>query len=434
MFAVAHRRRRFIGRPAVVVPMGGLSVADIKGKVMQAMRELPSLPLVVQKLLTVMNDPRSSLEDVTRVLSSDQALTGKVLKLVNSPFYGMSGEVATVSRAVLVMGYSGLRSVATGFCMATALAKLGGGRGLADFWNHSLATAAGGQVFAELRRDTAPDPEEVFVAGLLHDVGHVVLASAVPEAYAEAQAAAVGQAEPLQAERAVLSMDHTQVGQKLLQYWKLPDTLQDSARRHHSIEICGGGSQPLTTMVAIGDTLACLHGGAFEPTFGEEDINRLLRPWQVEVSAFSGMLDEMTVRISQMNEFLKLAGTDAGPGTTPADAPRCPAVVVSFDEAHLRWVTTFLRRAGHPLQAFRDFVNGAPEAQEVKLVVLDPTGLTHEKLAKLLALLRRQPLTVCILDLGDGTAGLDLLAKYPRLPYAFSRTDIDKLIDVLVTA
>jgi len=403
-------------------------VADIKGKVMQAMRELPSLPLVVQKLLTVMNDPRSSLEDVTRVLSSDQALTGRVLKLVNSPFYGMSGEVATVSRAVLVMGYSGLRSVATGFGMATALAKLGGGRTLADFWSHSLATAAGGQVFAELRRDTAPDPEEVFVAGLLHDVGHVVLASAVPEAYAEAQAAAVGQVEPLQAERAVLSMDHTQVGQKLLQYWKLPDVLQDAARRHHSIEICGGSSQPLTTMVAIGDTLACLHSGAFEPTFGEEDIDRLLRPWQVDVAVLCGILDEMTVRIGRMSEFLKVATPDASAGTTSAEAPRCSAVVVSFDEAHLRWVTTFLRRAGHPLLPFRDFVNGEPGTPEVKFVVLDPTGLTHEKLAKVLALLRRQPLTVCILDLGDGAPGLELLAKYPRLPYAFSRTDVDRLL------
>jgi putative nucleotidyltransferase with HDIG domain len=410
-----------------------LSVADIKAKVMQAMRELPSLPLVVQKLLTVMNDPRSSVEDVTRVLSSDQALAGKVLKLVNSPFYGMSGEVATISRAVLVMGYSGLRSVATGFGMATALAKLGGGRALADFWNHSLATAAGGQVFAELRRDTAPDPEEAFVAGLLHDVGHVVLASAVPEAYAEAQAAAAVEAEPLFAERAVLSMDHTQVGQKLLQYWNLPDALQDAARRHHSLEICGGSSQPLTTLVAIGDTLARLHGSAFEPSFGEEGVNRLLKPWQVDVAVISNILNEMTTRISQMSEFLKLAGAEAGATAVLPAEPRSPAVVVSFDEAHVRWVTTFLKQAGHPLVTSRDFINREPVAEDVKLVVLDPTGLTHEKLAKLLAFVRQQPVTACILDNGDGVAGRDQLAKLPRLPYAFSRTDVDRLLAAPVT-
>ncbi len=403
-------------------------MAEIKGKVMQAMRELPSLPLVVQKLLTVMNDPRSSLDDVTRVLSSDQALAGKVLKLVNSPFYGMSGEVATISRAVLVMGYSGLRSVATGFGMATALAKLGGGRTLADFWGHSLATAAGGQVFAELRRDTAPDPEEAFVAGLLHDVGHVVLASAVPEAYAEAQAAAAGQPEPLLAERAVLTMDHTQVGQKLLQYWKLPEALQDAARRHHSIEICAGSSQPLTTMVAIGDTLARLHGSAFEPSLSEDDVSRLLRPWQVGVGAISGVLGEMTQRIAQMEGFLKLATNDAPPATTTSDAPRCPAVVIGFDDARVHWVTAFLGQAGHPLVTARDFINREPGAQDVKLVVLDPSGVTHDKLAKLLAFMRPQPLTVCILDTGDGAAGLEMLARYPRLPYAFSRTDIDRLL------
>jgi HD-like signal output (HDOD) protein len=433
MFAVARRRRRFTARPGVVAPIGGSPVADIKAKVMQAMRELPSLPLVVQKLLTVMNDPRSSLEDVTRVLSSDQALAGKVLKLVNSPFYGMSGEVSTISRAVLVMGYSGLRSVATGFGVATALGKLGGGRTLAEFWNHSLAAAAGGQVFAELKRDTAPDPEEAFVAGLLHDVGHVVLASAVPEAYAEAQAAAVGQAEPLLAERAVLTMDHAQVGQKLLQYWKLPDALQDAARRHHSIEICGGNSQPLTTMVAIGDTLARLHGSAFEPSLSEEEIDRLLRPWQIDIAAVGGMLGEMTARIAQMSEFLKLANPGTTSGTPVSEVPRCPVVILSNDETHVRWVTTFLRQAGHTFISSRDFINRTPEAQGAGLVVLDPTGLTREKLAKLMAFAQQQAVPACVLDTGDG-AGRDLFAKYPRLPYAFSRTDVDRLLETPVPA
>lgn len=407
-------------------------MADIKGKVMQAMRELPSLPLVVHKLLTVMNDPRSSLDDVTRVLSSDQALAGKVLKLVNSPFYGMSGEVSTISRAVLVMGYSGLRSVATGFGMATALAKLGGGRSLAEFWNHSLATAAGGQIFAESRRDTAPDPEEAFVAGLLHDVGHVVLASAVPDAYAEAQAAALGVAEPLLAERAVMGMDHTQVGQKLLQYWKLPEALQDTARRHHSVEICGGNSQPLTTIVAIGDTLARLHGSAFEPSLNEEEVSRLLRPWQFGVGAIGGVLDEMTRRVAQMGDFLKIATTDAGPAAPVSTEPRCPAVVIGLDDARVHWVSAFLGHAGHPLLSSRDFINREPGAQDVKLVVLDPGSLSHEKLAKLLAFLRPQPLRVCILNTGDGSAGLEILAKYPRLPYAFSHTDIDRLLEAPV--
>jgi putative nucleotidyltransferase with HDIG domain len=403
-------------------------VADIKAKVMQAMRELPSLPLVVQKLLTVMNDPNGSLDDVTRVLSSDQALAGKVLKQVNSPFYGMSGEVATVSRAVLVMGYSGLRSVATGFGMATALAKLGGGRALGDFWTHSLATAAAGQVFAELRRETAPDPEEAFVAGLLHDVGHVVLASAVPEAYAEAQAAAAGDTEPLQAERTVLGMDHAQVGQKLLQYWNLPDALQDAARRHHSLEICSGTSQPLTTMVAIGDTLARLHGSGFEPAFGEEGIRRLFAPWKVDVSVLGGILDEITTRIDQLGEFLKIAGQAPSAPSAPDTSPAAATVVLSFDEAHVRWVTTFLTRAGVPLISSRDFINRTPEAAPARLVVLDPTGLTQEKIAKLMVFLRQPQITTCVLEPEPGTGGLEVLARFPRLPYAFAATDIERIL------
>ena len=409
-------------------------MAEVKAKLMTAMRELPSPPLVVKKLLAVMNDPSGTLDDVTRVLSSDQVLTGKVLKLVNSPYYGMSGQIATISRAVLVMGYSGLRSVVTGFGVATALAKLGGGRTLADFWAHSLATAAGAQALAELRRDTAPDPEEAFVAGLLHDVGHVVLASAVPEAYAEAQAAAVGQAEPLLAERAVLSTDHAQVGQKLLQYWKLPEQLQHATRRHHSLEICSGGSQPLTSLVAVGDLLARLYGRAFEPSLGRQEIDRLLAPWQIDNATLCRILDAMAARIEHMGEFLDLAGMAESPATSPANTPRCPAVVIGFEEAQVSWATTFLRQAGHPLLTSRDFINRAPGAQDVKLAVLDPTGLTREKLAKLLAFLRAQPLMACILDVGGAAAGLEIPAQYPRLPYAFSRLDIDQLLEVRVTA
>lgn len=408
-------------------------MADIKARVMQAMRELPSLPLVVQKLLTVMNDPHGSLDDVTRVLSSDQALAGKVLKQVNSPFYGMSGEVSTVSRAVLVMGYSGLRSVATGFGMATALAKLGGGRALGDFWTHSLATAAAAQVFAERRRDTAPDPEEAFIAGLLHDVGHVVLASAVPEAYAEAMAAAAGEAEPLLAERAVLGMDHAQVGQKLLQYWNLPDALQDAARRHHSLEICGGTSQPLTTMVAIGDTLARLHGSAFEPSFGEEGIQRLLKRWDVDVAVLGGILDEITARIGELGEFLSVAGQKPAPAPTPAASDRPAAVVLAFDETHLRWMSTFLARAGHPLVSAREFVNGTPEAAQARLAVLDPTGLTLDKLSKLLMLLRKAQLTTCVLEPEPGVGAPEVLTGLPRLPFAFSATDVERVLATPVT-
>ena len=409
-------------------------MADNKAKVMQAMRELPSLPLVVQKLLTIMNDPRSSLEDVTRVVSSDQALAGKMLKQVNSPFYGMSGEVATISRAVLVMGYGGLRSLTTGFGMAAALGKLGGGRALADFWRHSLAAAAAGQAFAELRRDVAPDPEESFVAGLLHDVGHIILASAVPDAYAEAQAAAQGQAEPLLVERSILGMDHTQVGQKLLQFWNLPDALQDAARRHHSVEICSGRSQPLTTMVAIGDTLSRLHGSAFEASFSEDAVQRLLGPWEIDVAVFGSIVEEMDARIRQVGEFLNVAPpTDDAADVAPAEA-RCPVAILSFDDAHVRWLTTFLRQAGHPLVSARDFVNQAPGAQEVRLVVFDPTGLTHEKIRKLAVFLRQPQLAVCVLDPGCGTTGPDVLARYPRLPYVFAAADVERVLGAPVQA
>ena len=84
--------------------------------------------------------------------------------------------------------------------------------------------------------------------------------------------------------------------------------------------------------------------------------------------------------------------------------------MIGFDDTRVHWVTAFLGHAGHPLLTSRDFINREAGAHDVRLVVIDPNGLTHEKLAKLLAFLRPQPLTVCILDIGDGVGR----PRYPR--------------------
>ncbi len=408
-------------------------MSNIKAKVMTAMRTLPPLPIVVSKLLSVMNDEDSSADDVTRVLSSDQALAGKVLKLVNSPFYGLTGEISTITRAVVVLGFSGVRNVAMGFGMVSALKKLGGGRAMSDFWDHALATGAGAQALAEMTDCLRHDPEEAFIAGLMHDIGHLILASAAPGAYTQACEASGDADDPLLAEKVALGMSHAQVGQKLMEFWQLPAALQDAARYHHSLRITASREQPLTTLVALGDVLACIHGGAFERPASENAVSRLLRLWCLEPDQLRGALNRMHAKIDEMRIFLQIADEDGTIGQArSANDDAFPVVLVSTDPETQRWVGGLLEHFGHTQYPARDFFGREQSARHVKLVVLDPSGVTREQLARLLAFLRQQPIVTAALRTADvPTWPPELLADLPELPYVFSRADIQRLASLV---
>lgn len=402
---------------------------DIKDKVMQAMRQLPPLPVAVQKLLAVMNDENSSADDVTRVLSSDQALAGKVLKLVNSSYYGMSGEVATITRAVVVLGFSGVRNVAMGFGMVSAMKKLGG-TSMAAFWDHALATGAGAQAMAEQLGETH-DPEEAFIAGLMHDIGHVVLASAAPDPWREAQRAAFAGQQVTVVEKELLGMSHTAVGQRLMKFWQLPAPLQEAARWHHDVKMAAGREQPLTTLVALGDVLACIHGGHFERPLPEEHLSRLLRLHCLEPPQIRAALAAMDRKIEEMAVFLKIADDEgaelAAGGGTAADVGA--AVVLSTDQERVGWVGGLLGHFGGTIFPLKDFFNQAAGHQTVRLVVLDPNSVTQAQLSKILPFLDQQDATTCVLRDGSESPLLaELAGRYPTLPYVFSRQD---LADVL---
>ncbi|MBD3222901.1 HDOD domain-containing protein [bacterium] len=398
---------------------------ETKDLVMQAMRDLPQLPLAVQKLLAVMRDENSSADDVTQVLQSDQALAGKILKLVNSSYYGMSGEVSTITRAVVVLGFSGVRNVAMGFGMVSALKKLGG-VSVATFWDHSLSAGAGAQAMAPLL-GSGHDPEEAFIAGLMHDIGHVVLASAVPDAWGEAQERVQRGGDPIETEKELVGMSHASVGQRLMKYWQLPVQLQEAARWHHNVKVAAGREQPLTTLAALGDVLACIHGGAFESPPPEEDLGRLLRLNCLEVDQIRTALAGMDARIEEMRVFLKIADDSDDLHVTggPDLAEPGGAVFLSSDQDRMQWVGGLLQEFGCHLFPLRDYFEQEPGHDQVRLVVLDPNSLTAPQIKKIVPFLDQQPAVTCVLhDSQPGPLATELAARYPVLPYVFSRQDL----------
>lgn len=231
-------------------------------------KDLPTIPVLLARVLAVVDGDRSSTRELVDVMQRDQALTGRVLRLSNSGFFGFAREVSTLARAVMILGFGTVRSLALGVKVWETLI----GRTvlpLTALWEHSALVGAASRLIAQ--RTRVADPEEVFTAGLLHDVGRVVLALRFPGEYAamlEAAPELDGAPAPLEArERAVFGIDHAQAGAWLAESWKLPRSIVDAAAHHHD-PIAPGTPLCGTTIVSLANRLVHwtdLDGGVVDP-------------------------------------------------------------------------------------------------------------------------------------------------------------------------
>lgn len=400
-----------------------MSVDRVKARIMTVMRNLPPLPEATRRLLTVMRDEEASAQDVAKVLSSDQALAGKVLKLANSSFYGVANEVTTISRAVVIMGFTGIRNMALGFGTTSALREFESGLELDTFWAHAMANAAAVQVLAP-HMGRRIDPEEAFLAGLMHDIGAYVLAAAVPDEYRRVLASGEGSLEDR--ERAATGFTHSQVGQGLLQFWELPQPFADAARYHHDIEQATSGEQPLTTLVALADILACVHGGSFEPPASESDLGRLMAAAGVSADALMIALAGMNRKLDEMRDFMHIAGAAhaAAPASVEAGA-RC--VVITTDDQRRDWTGALLGHFGYEIFPMQAYFNQEPGSAEVRLVMVDPQTLTRDQTTRLLPFLDAQDAVVCLL-VESGTEPPAHLQRYPWLNFIFTREQLNAVL------
>ncbi len=201
----------------------------------QRIEQLHTPPQVATQLLQLTKDVDFDIEDVTKCLESDPALTVKLLKLVNSSQFGLVRQVASVRQAVTLVGQRSLRFLAMSFCVTESLAKGLGGRMYQEFWQRALTMAAGASRLARVKR--AADPNEAFIAGLLADAGVLVFAQVEKEKYAKLYHEK-GQGLPLLLrEEEEFGCQHTELGAALLQQSAFPDPLIEAARRHHDLPI-----------------------------------------------------------------------------------------------------------------------------------------------------------------------------------------------------
>jgi len=239
---------------------------------LEAVTDLPTLPTVYAKVSALVNDSRTTAAQVARVIESDQAITSKILRLVNSSFFGFSRRISSIHQAVILLGFNTIRNTV----LSVSVFKMFETEQTTDFdlknfWKHSIAT---GLLTKSLGRylDTGMD-EEAFAAGILHDIGKVVLNKYFPNEFGAALEKARSEQLPLfDAERQINGVSHSEIGEYIVDHWNLPYGLVEAVALHHTPGVLRSNPK-LVCLVHVANIFSREMQVGFNGDFGVSEID-----------------------------------------------------------------------------------------------------------------------------------------------------------------
>jgi putative nucleotidyltransferase with HDIG domain len=236
--------------------------------------DIPPVPMVALKVLKLIEDPNSTLEDIQRVIMGDQAMATRILKIANSAFYGARRNIDTVSQAITIIGFNTVKSVV----LAASTREIYKGFGIIEqkLWEHSIAAStASGLISGEV---TFLKREEAAVSGLLHDVGKVIMNNSQPEKYSIVTQMVHEKKEPYSSiEDDIFGFNHAEVGSMMAEKWGFPEILCNVIRQHHtwSSDDPSGGDlyeSSLCSVIALADALCARLGIGYRNPMPDLDL------------------------------------------------------------------------------------------------------------------------------------------------------------------
>lgn len=255
-----------------------MQISEVNQKLSEV-NDLPTLPIVANKVISLVDNPKTRAADITSIVKQDPSLTARVMKLVNSAYYGFPREIATITHAIMILGFKDIKNLvlsASVFQMFNDNHKLLDKKAL---WEHSIGAAIICKLFA--KRVKFHDPEEAFVVGLLHDMGKVVLEMYWPKEYEAILEEAANQNVWIRdVEYKHLNVTHSEIGYVLLDKWNLPKSVCRSIKFHHQIESVPEEYRELTYLCNAADIFARIKkignsGDSFIPSLNKEVWNLL---------------------------------------------------------------------------------------------------------------------------------------------------------------
>ncbi len=229
---------------------------DVKKKLMSAVDQMPAFPKSVHQVLKLAGDINCSQKELVEVIKKDPVFTLKILRLVNSAYFGLAREVTSINHASVYLGLNTLKNVALGLAAVGAIPKSNvAGLDMGAFWLHSLAVATGTRMLGSMLGVSRDEAADYFAAGLLHDIGKVVFALYMPNEFAQVGEKIAEQGTSLkQAELDVIGATHADIGSMLAEKWNLPGDLHDAIARHHTPD--KGKPSQLVDCVFVADQIS----------------------------------------------------------------------------------------------------------------------------------------------------------------------------------
>ena len=256
-------------------------------RIIKDTKSLPTLPGVISKLTSLADNNKAPANEMARVVSSDQVLSAKVLRLVNSPFYGFSGRVSTISNALILLGVNVVRSLALSSSIFEMMEK-----NTVGLWEHSFGCGIAANIIA--KKLQLPEPEEISTAALLHDIGKVIIKLKLEEDY-EHLLTLINEKDisMLEAESELLATDHAEIGQLLARSWYLPEKLIEPIAFHHDVEK-SGAHLVKTSVVHIADVLVKANGFGFS---GDDLVPRIQPVAWKKLDLNEGLIGEIIAEL-----------------------------------------------------------------------------------------------------------------------------------------
>jgi len=273
---------------------------------LKACRTLPSVPAVVLEILDLCQDDGVSIGQVAKALMRDPALSAKVLKVANSAWYGVRSQVTTVERAVTIMGLNATLSLALSFSLVRGLRRpKTAGFDHQVYWKRSVITAAASRVIGHWANAAAPD--EMFLGGLLQDIGILVLNEAIPDSYGRLIANAKDDHELLaQLELLDLGSNHAEVGAWLLERWNLPANLQLAVASSHKAKEDRTELPAFSRCVALAGYVACIWTQTAAAAATALAREKSLDLFEMTDSQFEKILDEVAYILPEVTANLDI--------------------------------------------------------------------------------------------------------------------------------
>jgi diguanylate cyclase (GGDEF)-like protein len=257
--------------------------------IMQKFDRLPSMPGVAMKLMEAIQRPDPDLREIARLISSDAALAAKVLKIVNSPFYGFVNKITTIDQAIRLLGLNTVKNFTLSLILKTSFLKKGpGSLDLAGFWKESLVGAIAAKLLAKQAK--IQNAEDAFFLGLLENIGSLTLAYLLPDQYSMVQSEIqTKKVSTQEAENQVFGFNHMDVGALLTQSWGLPETFHVPIQHHHWVdrlpESCSSDIRARTAILHLSSLyIELINGGHMTEVLGY--ITHF-----INVHGFQGVLD-----------------------------------------------------------------------------------------------------------------------------------------------